>query len=554
MTSRRRCSRRPALRGVFLRGVFLRGVFLRGVFLFVASLLVVGLESAGPAQAVLRKPAARSKVTRSRPKPRPKAVGAAAVTTTVPSEPTTSLPPPVPTVGTTASSSIAFTYCDTVECADVPVPLNPNDPAGERVTLFVSRRRATGPAPRIGVLFVNPGGPGGPAFDLVRNAGLLLNADVLARYDVIGVDPRGTARSAALKCDNGRLGGGFTSDAVALYDYYSTTCARTDGDRLQYLDTQTAALDLEAVRVALGEEKISYVGLSYGTYLGAVYRAMFAGHVRSMVLDSAIDPARFGVNQLLDRVAATDSALDGFLDECASGRLSPCNFNDGSDLRAKYVRIREEAIASSPRGRDRAEQSFDHTIADLIGYPRNGWPVLGRALQEQATNQRPNFTTTAADSKSTDDREHAAPTDVFSVATNLAISCRDGILPRDPGAYQTVVDQTPVVSSRLGGLRVDAVLAKTCVAWPAAVASLVLLGPQAVPTLVIANTYDLTTPYKWSQGLAVEIGAALLTRNGGGHVALDKSACVREAAARFLLDGAVPVAGTVCSPSLENPT
>lgn len=460
---------------------------------------------------------------------------------------------PIPTLSA-SQTGVVFTNCDTVECADIPVPLNPNDPNGQRVTLFVSRRRATGPAARIGVLFVNPGGPGGPAFDLVRNATLLLTAEVLARYDVIGVDPRGTARSAALKCDAGRSGSEYTSDAVALYEYFSTTCARTDGDRLQYLDTQTAASDLDAVRIALGEQTISFLGLSYGTYLGAVFGALFPTHVRGMILDSAIDPARFGVNQLLDRVVAADSALDAFLDECGSGRLSPCNFNDGTDLRAKYARIREDFIASSPRGRDRAEQSFDRTISDLIGYPRNGWPILGRALQELATNQRPNFNATATDSKSTDDREHVAPADVFSVATNLAITCRDGILPRDPNAYQVVFDQTSVLSPRLSGLRSDAVLAKTCVAWPSVVGTLVGLAPQSVPTLVIANTFDLTTPYKWSQGLASELGAALLTRNGGGHVALDKSACVREAAARFFVDGTIPVAGTVCSPSLQNPT
>jgi pimeloyl-ACP methyl ester carboxylesterase len=478
-----------------------------------------------------------------------KATTTVAPTTTLAPAPTTTTLAPIPPA--------VFAPCtdSNLECANVTVALDPKNPASERVTMFVSRRRATGPAPRIGVLFVNPGGPGGPTYDLVRSAQAFLTSDVLARFDVIGVDPRGTTRSIPLRCGSNLLVPDIGRDYAAFYDEFGRTCSKTDGDRLQYLDTETAARDLDAVRSALGEEQISFLGMSYGTYLGAVYRSLFPTRVRSMILDSAVDPTRFGVNQLLDPVAATEAALAAFLADCASGALTPCAFNDGTDLVAKYDGIRERYVSSSRRGRESAEEVLDGTIADLVGYPRNGWPILGRALQELASGLSPNFNQTAADSRSNDPTERLVPLDQFSTATNFAVNCRDGLLPRDPSSFQTVLTQTPVVGPHFAGLRGDARLTYTCINWPAGVAPQIPLTPQVgAATLVIGNTLDLTTPYRWSQAMASTLGVTLLTRNGGGHVAITKSACVRDAAARFFLDGVVPAPGTVCSPSLANPS
>ena len=518
----------------------------RSTFALVAVVLLVGgLASVDAADAAAAKK--RTTKTKAKTTAKPKT-----------SPPTTAAPATAPTATVTPIAAPAvFAPCiDTsLECANVVVPLDPKDPGGERVSMFVSRRRATDPGQRIGTLFVNPGGPGGPTYDLVRSAQTFLTPEVLARFDVIGVDPRGTTRSAPLRCGVGLLAPESAGSLAAYYDEFGRVCNRTDGDRLQFLDTETAARDLDAVRVALGEEKISYLGMSYGTYLGAVYRSLFPSRVRSMILDSAVDPARFGVNQLLDPVHATEAALAAFLDECASGRLLPCNFNDGTDLRAKYDTVRNQYVSASRRGREAGEEVFDSTVADLVGYPRNGWPILGRALQELAGGQPANFNPTAADSRSNDPSERLVPLDRFSTATNFAINCRDGLLPRDVGAYQTVYDQTPVVAPHFSGLRGDARLTYTCINWPAPVTPQVLLGPQpSAPALVIGNTQDLTTPYRWSQSLSATLGVPLLTRNGGGHVAVTKSACVQEAAARFLVDTIAPPPGTVCSPSLSNPS
>jgi pimeloyl-ACP methyl ester carboxylesterase len=462
--------------------------------------------------------------------------------------------PPVPPVAAPA----VFSACkdSKLECATVAAPFDPANPTGERIDLFVSRRKATGPAPRVGVLFVNPGGPGGPAYDTVRSAATFFTPEILERFDVIGVDPRGTQRSAPLKCDTAtKSRTGANGARLSYADAFADSCSTNDAARLLFMDTQTAARDLDAVRVALGEQQINFLGMSYGTYLGAVYRAQFPDRVRSMILDSAVDPTRFGVNMLLDPIAATEKALDGFLDECASGRLVPCAFNDGTDLRAKYLALREAFIKGSRFSRPNAEQTFDEQIATFIGYPRNGWPILGRALEELAKTGSGVFRVLPTDNQSTSDSERLTSLDAFSDATNLAINCRDGILPRDPAADQQVRDGVPVVGPRFSGLTASSTAADSCVNWGAPVAPQIPLGPQLkAATLIIGNTFDLTTPYVWSQGLAAALQAPLLTRNGGGHVAITKSACIREASARFLIDNIVPGVGTICSPSLENPS
>ncbi len=469
----------------------------------------------------------------------------------------TPTPLPAPVVPPIAPPAV-FAVCkdSKLDCATVSAPFDPANPAGERIDLFVSRRKATGPAPRVGVLFVNPGGPGGPAYDTVRSASTFLTPELLERFDVIGVDPRGTERSAPLKCDTAvKPRTNASGVRLSAADAFADSCSTNDAARLLFMDTQTAARDLEAVRVSLGEQQINYLGMSYGTYLGAIYRAQFPDRVRSMILDSAVDPSRFGINMLLDPIAATEKALDGFLDECASGRLAPCAFNDGTDLRAKYVAVREAYVKGSRFSRPNAERTFDEQMAAFVGYPRNGWPVLGRALEELAKTGAGVFRVLAGDNQSTSDSERLTSLDAFSDATNLAINCRDGILPRDPAADQQVRDGVPVIGPRFSGLTASATAADSCVNWGAPVTPQIPLGPAPkAATLVIGNTFDLTTPYAWSQGLAAALQAPLLTRNGGGHVAVTKSACIREASARFLIDNIVPALGTICSPSLENPS
>ena len=530
-----------------------RSIRGRAPSLGVLAILLVGLAAAtviDPAGAV-----AATKKTVKTVKPTKTTTNAVATTIAPTTTPPAAARPVFGSCGVGGAS-------EGIECAQVPVPLDPANPAGASILLFVARRPARDPASRIGALFVNPGGPGGPTLDLVRGAKTFLTAEVLNRFDIIGVDPRGTERSAPLDCSIAALARSdlatpADNSAVerqrANYVNLGKACATTDGEKLAFMDTTTAARDVDAVRAALGEMTISFLGMSYGTYLGAVYESLFPANTSTVVLDSAIDPTRFGTNQLLDPLAQSEISLDAFLAACRYGTLTPCRFNDGTDLNAKYTAVREKYLGTGA-GRDRAEASFDTAINSLIGYPRNGWPILGRALQELTEGRQPNFNATAADNQSVDSSERIVPVDSFSVATNIAVSCRDGILPRDAVAYRAVVDNVYGVAPRFSGIRFNEAVAVTCVSWPSPTASLTALKSGVARTLVIANTFDPTTPIAWSRGLAAQLGAPLLVRNGGGHVAVNKSACVRETVARFLVDGTAPTSGTVCSPDLANPS
>ncbi len=456
-------------------------------------------------------------------------------------------------------SSVRFAKCDAlVECATVSVPLSPANPRSARISLHVTRRVASQAKKRVGTLFMNPGGPGSPASDIVRNASLFLTPEVLARYDLIGVDPRGTERSTPFRCGSttGKLpgpgsssgSGGGSSQATqvrAVYADIAKSCQAVGADILEHLDTPTNAADLDAVREALGERRISFLGLSYGTYLGAVYETRYPQRVARVVLDSAMTPTRFGTGLLVDRAVAHENALDAFLEACTNGEIQPCPFNDGSDLWAKYAQLRANVADASPFG----SRGFDTQVSGLVGLPKSGWPVLSRALQELTTTGKANFNEVSGDNITRDDRDGYVPQDTFSELTNLAVNCRDGILPRSADAYSEVLTQISGSAPRFSGLAQSSALAAlTCVGWPAATIPTERFRSPGVPTLVIANRFDLTTPMEWSQSLASQLGGRLLVREGGGHVAGDKSACVKLAVAEFLINASPPAAtNTTCS-------
>jgi pimeloyl-ACP methyl ester carboxylesterase len=532
----------------------------------VVVLALLGASAPGTASATTRR------AKRAPRKPAKKTTKPATVpetTTTVappPSVAPTSAPPAPPTsVALAASSAPAspapyaplgieravFETCAEVECAKVKVPRSYADPNGERITLFVSRRKARTPETRIGTLFLNPGGPGGATLDLVRSASELVSPAVLDRFDIIGVDPRGTERSTALRCNARRTPFDRAlidatppeaQPARITYSGIAQRCRDSEGTRLDYMDTETAARDLDAVRESLGEETISYLGISYGTYLGAMYANLFPARTRSAVLDSAIDPNRFGAPIVIDRFEAVERTLDAFLTACAQGRLVPCDFNDGTDLNAKFLELRNRQIQ---KGRIEAYE-FDDVMQSLLGFPRNGWPILGRAMQELWVKGRANFRQLPTDNKQVREPSNIQPFDTFSSATNIAVNCRDGIISRDLDSYKLARAAIPTVAPRFSSLVDDSLVAITCLDWPSPVAPRVAFGPSP-SVMVIANTFDLTTPIRWSEGLASTLAAPILIREGGGHGAVDKSACVRDHVAHYLIDGIRIADRTTCA-------
>ena len=215
------------------------------------------------------------------------------------------------------------------QCATVKAPLDYAKPAEGDIRLAVARKKATGPGKRLGSLLVNPGGPGASAVDYLQAyAGIGYPADVRARYDMVAVDPRGVARSEPVECLGGRRMDEYTQtdttpdnaretdELVDAFQQFAEGCGRRSADLLRHVSTVEAARDMDLVRAALGDEKLTYVGASYGTFLGATYAGLYPDRVGRLVLDGALDPSLPARKLNRDQTAGFETAFQSFAKDC----------------------------------------------------------------------------------------------------------------------------------------------------------------------------------------------------------------------------------------------
>ena len=230
--------------------------------------------------------------------------------------------------------SLAWQVDGPFETSTLAVPLDYATPDGPTVELALIRRPAGDPAKRIGALLVNPGGPGGSGVDMVRNDGTALPEAILDAFDIVGFDPRGIGQSEPLDCPAPatitRLEGldpspdskAEVDENLAVWTSIADACQKAESRLLPFESTETVARDMDRIRAALGEDRISYFGFSYGTYLGARYATLFPDRLRAVVLDGPVDPTldRLAFNERQAR--GFEAALDGFLADCAQDRKS----------------------------------------------------------------------------------------------------------------------------------------------------------------------------------------------------------------------------------------
>ena len=243
-----------------------------------------------------------------------------------------------------------------LQCARLAVPLDDHAPRGRQIELTVVRRPADDPGGDIGPLVINPGGPGQSAIATLRVASLTLPDELLRRFDLIGVDPRGVGQSTPVDyADNldPLFDDGLTDTrqarrtaALDRVERLVRQCGVRSGDLLRHLDTQATARDLDRVRVAMGVDRISYLGFSYGTYLGSVYAELFPDHLRAAVLDGGVAPDHALADATLDHLSGdVDDALHDALDDCA---LRPtCPLNNGGRAGEAYDTLMD-ALQDTP--------------------------------------------------------------------------------------------------------------------------------------------------------------------------------------------------------------
>ncbi|MGW0708516.1 alpha/beta hydrolase [Streptomyces sp. NPDC002643] len=435
----------------------------------------------------------------------------------------------------------------TFECATIEVPVDWERPHGDTIDLALARRRASDPGKRIGSLLVNPGGPGAPGVEFALSAPVSFSPELLERFDIVGFDPRGIGRSDPVKCDEELIVAQDESlyptdaesfDALGRANRaLGESCRAHTGPLVDHMDTASVVRDMEAIRVGLGEERISYLGVSYGTGIGQQYAERYPDRVRAMVLDSNMNHSLDSWGLQKTRAVAVEETFGQFADWCA--RTPSCALY-GRDVRALYDSLYRRAAAGElvlPDGDVWTAERMQRTAFGFLRSPLD-WFRFAQVLAEW------------------DDPEATAARSLRSSGTPaefayFPVLCQDYDLDLPSyaalaGYRSRLARLAPVTRySHLGWTDLTG-----CQEWPTRVANPPhRLRVDGTPPILLTNSrYDAATPYSWAVDTARQIGveAVLLTYDGSGHGTYWSSPCVRGAVDTYLVTLETPRKGTHC--------
>ena len=446
----------------------------------------------------------------------------------------------------------------TFECATLKVPLDYRAPK-QSINISVLKRPADDQATRLGSLVVNPGGPGASGVEWARSSAAAYSPEIVARYDIVGFDPRGVGQSTPIRCIGSTVMDDWlsmdvtpdtaseVSELVGFDTAFGQACKRNTGDLLGHVSTVEAAADMDLLRSALGEERLDFFGSSYGTLLGATYAQEFPSRVGRFVLDGAISPTATGDEAAKAQAAGFETALDAFLATCVAATDCPLGTSE-TGARARVSRLLDDLDAEPLRtssSRELTEQLGETGIAEAL-YGRYLWPSLRLAFQ-QALGGDGTGLLALADQYA--NRVNGAYTSSLLQA-NVAVDCLDSgragssvaDAERQSASYRKAA---PVFGESSNWVRV------LCHDWPVRAEFPVphLTAAGAAPIVVVGTTRDPATPYAWAEELASTLtSGVLVTRDGDGHTGYHQgSRCVDAAVDAYLLDGTVPKDGTRCS-------
>ncbi|MCX2732821.1 alpha/beta hydrolase [Saccharopolyspora sp. NFXS83] len=457
------------------------------------------------------------------------------------------------------------------ECATAEVPLSYRDPAGQKIQLAVGKLPAVDQEHKLGTIFYNPGGPG--------NSGKFapeLTPELHQRFDIVGFDPRGIAESDGLSCftepgDDFHWMSSFPATPEQERAATEETargveqCARNAGPLLKHTSTANVARDLDLLREAVGEDRLDYYGISYGSHLGTVYANLFPERVGAVAIDAVVDPIEWTTGYrpgettepMTFRMGAhrgAQQALRAFLDACAADER--CAFREpGTDLLGKYNALldrlsAEPVMLPQPDGTSR-EVTYPTAVMRT-------WRALNSAsasaplaefLQQLHELSLPGAAAAPEPAASV---PAASGGGAPGMEQMLSVMCNDGSNPGDPSVWPDYARRANEAGRGFGSYWTY--LSLGCATWPDGPDPDRYTGPwdreTAAPVLVIGNRQgDPATPYddarKTSELLS---GARLLTLDSFGHGARGASACIDGALNAYFTDGALPAEGTVCQP------
>ena len=473
----------------------------------------------------------------------------------------------------TAGSSEEETDTATFSCAVITVPLDYANPTGETISIAVKKRAATGGHAQ-GALFINPGGPGDSGVSFAERAGNAFSPDLLNAYDIIGFDPRGVGSSTAITCSSDDDSSGSTAEPSTSAGATASPSAGTEASGgesyeewaestrqsfqelteqcashtepaalLDHVDTVSAARDLDILRALAGQEKLNYLGFSYGTYLASVYAETFPGNTGRMVLDGAIDPSLSLAEQGLGQAKGFEQALRTYVDYCQNS--TGCPLSGGTDAGVQQIRDLITSANSTPlaTGDPNRTVTGSDIVAALSEYlytTEQNWEPLNKAL-DQAINHRDGSAFVASEEQDTSSKDDGG-------GAFQAVTCLDYPVEGDKttwaAQYEQAKREAPVFADSAVGMDL------VCSVWghngtrkPAQIHA-----RGAAPILVVGTTGDPATPYAWSKSLAEQLDSGqLLTWEGNGHTAYGGDAsCVNDAVDAYLISGTMPKKGLTC--------
>ncbi|HUF85316.1 MAG TPA: alpha/beta hydrolase [Acidimicrobiia bacterium] len=423
------------------------------------------------------------------------------------------------------------------------MPRDYDEPDGPEIEVALFRVPAASSEDRIGSLLVNPGGPGPSGVEFAREFAGELPAEIRDRFDVVGFDPRGTGETIPVDCTD-------TLDPLLDLDYspdskderdalaaagrdFADACEERHGDDLAGVDSRDTVRDMDRIRAAVGDEGLTYLGFSYGTYLGALYADMFPKRVRALVLDGPLDPSLNSEELAKQQAVGFDDALDLFFDDC--GNDPSCAFYSDGDPATAFDEV-SAAVEADPipgaGGRTLSPNEFTFGVATALYLGEDGYEVLANALARAARG------------------DSSGLLGLFDAYTDRN---SDGTYSDVLEAYYAIicVDRPPIPARAYRGLEKEFASAaphfglpllyelRTCAEWPADSGP----TPKAVrakgadPILVVASTGDPATPYKGGKALASQLDSGvLLTVESATHTSFGDDECATEVAAAYLLD------------------
>jgi pimeloyl-ACP methyl ester carboxylesterase len=452
---------------------------------------------------------------------------------------------------------IEFVNCgERLFCADVEVPMNWDDPTSDPIIIATSYRQANKKKP-IGFVVFNPGGPGASGYDWVLESSEFLGTKKLREnFNILGFDPRGVGRSSAVSCltdaENdeflyGVSGFELGSDediesARASIKEFGQRCLEETGELLAHVDTVSAAKDMDVLRAVLGQQKLHYLGYSYGSLLGTTYATLFPDRVGQFVLDGAIDPTVSDEEQTLFQIEAFEKALRTFLESCEQFKECPfTGFVEGdlNTIKQFFLELETNPLPTQS-GR---ELTIWAAVTGLIMplYSETYWPYLATAFDTALNKDQGDLFLRLADQYN--DRAEDGTYSTNILAANYAISCLDSRGSMNTFSMKrqnsALIEAAPTLGRywQFGALR--------CETWPFEVKQPpVSYAATGAPTiLVVGTTGDPATPYAQAQSLAGKIldDAFLLTYNGEGHTVYGQQVtCVDNVVDKFFMTAELP--------------